>query len=220
MWFFSRKKEDNNKIAKMNHSLSVSFHRVKQDTQKIFQWLQYFQQKAAANEQQLQHHTSQIQELFRKFEFVPASREELKTLIDTYYSRYDSSSRIEELKAKIDKLISIQGPAMDQIQALRDRLEALETRQKPRAHFRERIVQKIQKSSKEYVKNLVLSYIRKYEKISALKLREMVVEEQGLASKSSFYRILEEIGQLDEVEMMQEGKQKFYFSTLHTSARN
>ena len=220
MWFFSRKKEVESQLAKLNHSLSASFYHVRQDTNRVFQWMQYFQQKAEAHDSQLQLQNQQIQELFQKFDLLPSSREELKSLIDSYYSHSDSSSKIEELRAKIDRLVALQGPAMEQVHALRTRIEAVENSQKPRANFKERIVQKIQKNSKEYVKNLVLSYIRKYEKISALKLREMVVEEQGLSSKSSFYRILDEIEQLDEVDMVQEGKQKFYFSAISRSVRN
>ena len=220
MWFFSQKKEVESQLAKQNHSLSTSFYHVRQDTNRVFQWMQYFQQKSEAHDRQLQLQNQQIQELFNRFSLLPGSREELKNMVDNHYSNSDSSAKIEELRAKIDQLVALQGPAMEQVQALRTRIDNVENNQKPRAHFKERIVQKIQKNSKEYVKNLILSYVRKYEKISALKLREMVVEEQGLSSKSSFYRILDEIESLDEVDMVQEGKQKFYFSTISRSIRN
>ena len=48
--------------------------------------------------------------------------------------------------------------------------------------------------------------------MSALQLKEMVVEEQGLCSKSSFYRILEEIESLDEIVTIKKGKEKHYMA--------
>jgi len=38
----------------------------------------------------------------------------------------------------------------------------------------------------------------------------MVVIEQGLCSKSSFYRILEEMELLEEIEVARRGKENFY----------
>ena len=108
-WFFSRKrdKELNQELARINSSLALSFSHVREDTSRLFQWLQFLSSRSELYEKQL-------------------------------------------------------GSQQSQIQALRQRLEALEARQKPRHSFRERIIQKITKSSKDYVSNLVLSYIRKY----------------------------------------------------------
>ena len=54
--------------------------------------------------------------------------------------------------------------------------------------------------------------IQKYGDITALKLREMLVEEQGVVSKSSFYRILEELEKDDLIDMVRVGKEKHYFA--------
>ena len=50
--------------------------------------------------------------------------------------------------------------------------------------------------------------------ISSLKLREIVVDEQGLCSKSSFYRILTEIEESDHVDVVRQGNEKLYLSKL------
>ena len=71
-------------------------------------------------------------------------------------------------------------------------------------------MKKLTRNSKRYVKNIVLSYIQKYEQIPALQLREIVVDEQGLCSKSSFYRLLGELEQEEVVDVVQEGKEKTY----------
>ena len=65
---------------------------------------------------------------------------------------------------------------------------------------------------------MILSYIKKYEKISAFQLREMVVEEQNLTSKSTFYRIMEEIESLGEISIIRQGKEKLYLVKLRKSA--
>ena len=60
---------------------------------------------------------------------------------------------------------------------------------------------------------MVLSYIKKYWEITALQLKEMVVEEQGLCSKSSFYRLLQEIEERGDIGVVKEGKEKHYMAT-------
>ena len=64
--------------------------------------------------------------------------------------------------------------------------------------------------SKEYVKQLILSYIRKYTQISSLQLKDMIVYDQGLCSKSSFYRLLDEIEALEEIGTVKKVRQKYY----------
>ena len=66
------------------------------------------------------------------------------------------------------------------------------------------------RNSKEYVKQLMLSYIRKYTQIGALQLKDMIVHDQGLCSKSSFYRLLDEIEALEDIGTVKKGKQKYY----------
>ena len=42
----------------------------------------------------------------------------------------------------------------------------------------------------------------------------MVVEEQGLCSKSSFYRLLDEIEEEPEIGVMKKGKEKHYIAKI------
>jgi len=46
----------------------------------------------------------------------------------------------------------------------------------------------------------------------------MIVEEQNMTSKSTLYRILEEIERSDEIGTMRKGKEKIYFSKLKKPA--
>ena len=49
---------------------------------------------------------------------------------------------------------------------------------------------------------------------AALQLKEIVVEEQALCSKSSFYRLLEEIEQEPEIGVVKKGKEKHYITNI------
>ena len=129
-------------------------------------------------------------------------------------------SKILELNTKLEEIHKSHSHdhihnKLDQITTRIDTLEQKhEKYTKNKSYIREKIIKKITKNSKDYVKNLMLSLIRKYNQISALQLREIVVEEQGLCSKSSFYRLLEEIENEDEVDVLAQGKEKKYISKL------
>lgn len=83
---------------------------------------------------------------------------------------------------------------------------------KPVSRFKEKVLKKLTQNSKEYIKGLLLSHIHKYGKISGQQLRETIVDEQGLCSKSSFYRLLEEVEQDEHLIVLAEGKNKIYLA--------
>jgi hypothetical protein len=85
--------------------------------------------------------------------------------------------------------------------------------------LKEKIFKKVTRHSKDYVKSMLISLVKKYNKISGLNLREIVVEEQGIVSKSSFYRLLEEIEEEEGISVVHEGKEKHYFWTLSSTPK-
>ena len=97
---------------------------------------------------------------------------------------------------------------MPEMQAIEQRLNSLEEQRK--ATIREKVVKRVTRNSKEYVKSLILSYIRKYTQISGLQLKDMIVYDQGLCSKSSFYRILDEIEAMKDISIVKKGREKYY----------
>ncbi len=109
------------------------------------------------------------------------------------------SSRLDSVEQKV-------GDVWQRLDDLAKKPSVKETRQQ----FKEKIMKKITRHSKEYIRNMILSLIKKYERVSALNLREIIVEEQALCSKSSFYRFLEELEKSDEIESFSEGKEKFF----------
>jgi archaellum component FlaC len=127
------------------------------------------------------------------------------------------SSKFDSLKQEVSEHLSEPHTSAvfeKRIDDINERLKSIIIKKSPK----QKLIQKVTKNSHDYIKAMVISYIRKYGKISAYQLREMVVEEQNLTSKSTFYRILEEIEGLDEVSIIHQGKEKIYLSKLKKSA--
>ena len=219
--FWKKEDETKRKLEQMNELLKKSFANVKRDTGNIFQWLNYLYKKNMDYEQT-------VKQLQMEISYMPRTREDVRKIIDDYYSFEEIMAKIRELNEKIDDLARKQASQAERndsrphqlaqaiqpatelqtgILSIEKRLEKLEQK---KLSMREKIMKKLTKNSKEYVKSVILSYIRKYEKISALQLKEMVVDEQKFCSKSSFYRLLEEIEDLDEIGVIKQGKEKHY----------
>lgn len=223
---FWKKKDDESekKLVVMNDLLKKSFSNVKRDTANIFQWLNFLYRKNMQQEQL-------IRQLQMEISYIPKTREDIRRIIDDYYSFEGLMSKIRDLSSRVEeiskmhaqnmsppRIIEVQKEAQKEasidLSHIEKRIERLEQK---KASIKEKIIKKITRNSKEYVKSVMISYIKKYEKISALQLKEMMVDEQNFCSKSSFYRLLEEIGQLEEIGVIKSGKEKHYFSKISSA---
>jgi len=194
------------KLSQMQNLLIRSFSNVKTDTQKLFQWMNYLHQK---NLEQ----ANEIKQLKLELSYIPKKPEDIRKIIDTYYSFDNITERIKMLNEKIDGIAGGRNePSASlihpEISEMEQRISQLE--QQKKATIREKVVKRVTRNSKEYVKQLMLSYIRKYAQIGALQLKDMIVYDQGLCSKSSFYRLLDEIEALEDIGTVKKGKQKYY----------
>lgn len=217
---FFRKSDTEKKIIAINNQLVTSFNNVKNDTTQIFQWIGYIYKMAQHQQQIIQNQQRIIEDINHKnnnqeqsihdlelqLKYMPKSPEELKKIIDTYYSFEPIMNRIRELESRIEDIKISQQPIQSKVEHLHTKIERIPSK----LSLKEKLIKRITKHSKDYIKNFILGLIRKYEKISALQLREIVVEEQGLCSKSSFYRILEEIEQEDTIGVIRKAKEKLY----------
>jgi len=215
--FWKKENKAEKKLEMMNELLRKSFANVKKDTSSIYQWLNYFYGKSMQQEQLI----SKLQlELFH----MPKTREDIRRIIDEYYSFEGMMSKIRDIHSRVEYLEKKQAmPSQDfagtarqpqrepraDLSHIEERLEKLEQK---RVLIREKIMKRLTRNSKEYVKSVIISYIRKYERISALQLKDIIVEEQNLCSKSSFYRLLEEVEGIDELGVIKQGKEKHYVS--------
>ena len=219
--FWKKESTTDKKLNQMNDLLKKSFANVKLDTTNIFQWINYFYRKNMEQEQL-------IKQLQLEISYMPKTREDIRRIIDDYYSFEGIMSKIRVLNSKVDDLEKMKTDLRNAAQGIvpqptvvkdmplevhsglseiEKRLEKLEQK---RMSIKEKIMKRLTRNSKEYVKGVIISYIKKYERISALHLKEIVVDEQNFCSKSSFYRLLEEIEQMEEIGLMKEGKEKHY----------
>ncbi len=205
MFWIKRQSDTERKLSQMHNLLARSFSNVKRDTQNLFKWFNYLYQKDL--EQQ-----NQIKQLQVELSYIPKNPEDIKRIVDSYYSFDNIMERIKLVNEKIDNLTQKQSepyiPSHPEIHEIEHRLNQLEEQRK--ATIREKVVKRVTRNSKEYVKNLILAYIRKYGQISTLQLKDMIVYDQGLCSKSSFYRLLDEIEALEQIGTAKKGRQKYY----------
>ena len=211
--FWKKENTTEKKLTQINELLKKSFANVKRDTSNIFQWLNYLYGKNLEQEQL-------IKKLQAELSYMPRTREDVRRIVDDYYSFENLMARIRDLNAKVDELSRHQQGYIPQqvvaaphadISHIEKRLEKLEQK---KITLKEKIMKRLARNSNDYVKGVMLSYIKKYGRISALHLKDIVVDEQTFCSKSSFYRLLGEIEELDEVGVVKEGKEKHYFSKV------
>ena len=213
--------ESENKIQQMNLIVKKSFLNVKKDTANLFEWVAFFYKKSMEQEEL-------IQQMKLELNYMPKTREEIRKIIDDYYAFESIMAKLRDLNFRVDELsrVRLQEPQIRPVQivqkevpseteedllSIQKRLEKLEDK---KYSIKEKIIKNITRNSKEYVKNMAVSYIKKYGKISSLKLKEMVVDEQKFCSKSSFYRLMDEIAESGEIAAIKEGKEIHYIYKL------
>jgi len=190
-WLF-KKKSSSTELSRFHQMLSLAFQKVKHDMNHTFRWLQYFHSKHNETDIRLARIEQQVA-------YLPKSHEEIKQLIDASYSYDPILKRIEELNNRIDNLEQRKGSVKSEL----------------KTPLKERLLKKISRNSKEYVKSVIFSFIKKYENISGPQLKEIIVEEQGLCSKSSFYRLLQELEEEGEIDVIESNKEKTYLPKTH-----
>lgn len=192
-WLFAKKDEE----SSLHHMFSAAFNHVRNDFHHVFSWLNYFNEKHKS-------HDLRLDNLEKQIKYMPKDHEDIKKIIDYHYS-YDSIlSKIKELNQRISDI------ELKHNSSSNTSSSPAFLRQGSSTGLKDRLLKRITKNSKEYVKSVILSLIKKYEKINGSQLREMIVEEQGLCSKSSFYRLLSEIETDGDISSKQEGKEKIY----------
>ncbi len=221
-WIFG--KEDD-RVAALDRALKESFARVRQDTSNIYEWIQYFQQQMAHQqqiieeqqhdledyEQEIARQKQSIERLQTELRAVPKDPEAIKRVIDAYYDFDEIIDRVRKTEEKLSRVEQMKAAPAPVIRQIRHEAATLPHVAHPvpsRNAIRDKIVERLTRNSKDYLKGLILNMITKYGQISALQLREMLVEEQGLTSKSSFYRLVEELEDENAVEVVSDGKEK------------
>jgi chromosome segregation ATPase len=210
MVFFLKKVH--NRIDQLDQNLRDSFERIRQENENLYAWVRYLNEQSESQQEDMLKKSAEItdsqrhiQELKQELNQVPKSRSEIKQMVDEVCSFEPVLDRIRKVEHRIDQL----------------EFKKIESRKQPQiwsqprqnSALKERVLKRIARNSKDYIKSVMTGIIRKYGKISAMQLREIIVEEQGLCSKSSFYRILEELESERVMNLASRGKEKRYIST-------
>ncbi len=211
------------RVEEFQKVVEISFERLKQDNHAIRQWLNFLWTQNLAQQKQ-------VSELKEMLENMPVNKQQIARIIDEHYAFEPLLDRLRRAETKVEELSAIKGrvnaieeaqkPIFERLREISLELSkpkpAVIVREQPqereRTFLQERIVKQLTRNSKETIKTLILSMIRKYQKISGLQLREMIVEEQHLCSKSSFYRLLDGLEKELGLQVVVDGKEKVYFS--------
>jgi len=215
--FWKRKTEE--KLEIIDYSIRASFLNVKKDNQLIHKWIDYLYKRLIYQEQV-------IKSLNEELSLIPKRPEDIKKIIDHYYSYDELSNKISYLNYRIDKIAELQIqekqtpissvknlPLQETLledAAIEHIAKRLKKLGQGKTSMREKIMKRLTKNSKDYLKGMLIGYIKKYGSITATQLKDMMVEEQGLCSKSSFYRMLEEVELEENIGVMRQGKEKHY----------
>lgn len=124
----------------------------------------------------------------------------------TSHSTSDNTASFDKLAQILERLEQrVQQPQPVVVQQ-----PIIRTEEEPVTNLQRKILKKVQRNSKEYVKSILLSTITRYQQINGLQLKEMIVDEQGLVAKSSLYRLLNELEEESRISVSQDGKEKIY----------
>ncbi len=118
-------------------------------------------------------------------------------------------SRMASVEAEIPKVVS----ALDSMRSRVEQASSVSSGARARSSLQERVERKVHRGGKDFLKQSIRSLVQKYGRLSALQIREILVDEQGLCSKSTLYRLLDEVEK--EFSLSNEGREKV-FSVLRT----
>ncbi len=181
-------------------------------------WINYLNSESVKQQQTMQ-------EMAAKLRNAPLSKAEIKELIDSHYAFDHIIGRIKQIEQKIDILSALKTqPAVQAapveaqiphpaIQQLRVRASPILEERKG-SLLKEQLVKRLVRNSKDYIKSAMISLIKKYGKLTAIQLRDIIVDEQALCSRSSFYRLLDELESESQLSAIEQGREKLYLAHL------
>ncbi len=224
-------------FRKKHDSFLQNFVRqTKEETSLLTQWLHYFYKKNDEHDirirllEQHAHRTNKTDEhkmhkmasLEYQTALLNGQLGQLQHRINIILEAQEPLlKKIEDVEGKMANTGQMHTPLYESLKELHHRLSLLEKGEKENTDKKsitvtpkDKLAKKIARKSKEYVKHTIQSLIEKYGKIEGLQLREIVVDEQRLCSKSTFYRLLSELESGDTIGSVRQAKEKIYVSQL------
>ena len=218
MGLFSREKEE---PVRQTHPsvhqqlVAVSFNHVRKDVQNLYEWIRYLHQQNKAQQDLIHHLSRQIQN--HGLQKEAGDQREQAHLQELRSRLVDVEKKISQAQQSSISSIKSQASSEEIVSKITEMIGRMQA--KPSSSvlqgatsLQEKVIKKVQQNSKEYIKNVMRQLIVKYAKISGMQLREIVVDEQALCSRSSFYRLLGELEHEGALAVSQIGKEKVFRS--------
>lgn len=185
--------------------------KVRRDLQQTHASIKHAVRRELDNYEGLQHIFQQLRHMSARVDEMAPITERLHQLehrmedVPTKAKIEEAFEKLQELNKKLDE--RREAPMQPMPQPMQPAYRAPDTAM---SNLQRKVLRKVQRNSKEYVKNVMLSIIKRYQQINGLQIKEMVVDEQALVSKSSLYRLLNELELEGRINVQQDGKEKIY----------
>jgi hypothetical protein len=188
-WLFGRKEDDGGHAEKVRR-LEEKLHRLEKENDAFSQWIRYLHE-------QHQHHRRKLEDHEFKLSRHP-NRAEITGLIAQSGTVSEIAARLRRIEEQVRD-----GELRKSLKSETKPVLAVPPAPSARAvsYLQEKMLRNAARYSKDIIRSKILDLIRKHRQISALQLREMIVDEMGLCSRSTFYRVLEELGKDKESEL-------------------
>ncbi len=221
---FSGVKQDIQVLYQWVQYLSQKLNEQQQQNQYLVSYVNYHQQMAAHMNSRLVTLNQNLETIPKKEEIVLLIKDELavpfgqlqvdlrslQNQLEEFSRRSLSSLPSDEPTGRAyAKVPVLSENVQDAFTELEKRLKKVESK---KLTFQEKMMKRLTKTSNDYIVTTILKYIQKYESLSGTKLKEIIVDELALCSKSSFYRILAKIEPRNDVGVIKKGKEKHYFT--------
>ena len=213
-FFFATEKE----VDAVKSSVAESFDKVKQDANVLFQWVNYLYaqnqqllEQGRVQRQLIEEQKLALNEIRVTMRHIPTTPEEIRKIVDMHFNFEPIIIRLKHIEARLEYIEIKKKHELSQ--ETKENLTSIARTEPEKTSFtflKKKLMRRLARSSKDYVKNMILGLVHKYGKLSALHLRDIVVEEQGLCSKSSFYRLLEEMEAENSLSSLSDKKNKVY----------
>jgi hypothetical protein len=189
------------RLDRLHFDVAQSFAKVRDDTTVLHQWIQYLNAQNARQQQVINRlHFDQRHSV---------KRHEIAQVLQSTYPIDTHIQRVEAYENRIQRIEELLAKQQAQIEAAKSVPQIVSPVSKvSRTALQEKIVKNVGRQSKEYIKKTILSMLSKYDQITATSLRVMVVEEQRLCSRSSFYRLIDELETEGNLNAVSTGKER------------
>ena len=196
-------------LQRFHSAVSNAFFRVKEDINQLFTWITFLNERTKTQE-------SKLLDLESKYALLSKQIDQLTAQLNSLsLNQKQSQSQDPNLKPILERITSI----LDQLQNKQSKpistaqaQERQRKKLKSELQAKERIAKRIVKHSKDYIKNLILNLLTRYPGSTAFQLKEIIVNEQALCSKSTFYRLLAELEKEGKITKTKRKKRKKTYS--------